>query len=257
MRCKFILHFLLLSSLVFTSCINQKKSIYFQNSIDSLQHAAIPMAPFEEIRIQKKDVLYVNIQTLDPQSNALVSLSGSSASGSQAGPFSTYVVNNEGFVEFPLIGKLKLEGLTTSEAQKAMTGKFTEYYKNPIVNVRFAYINVSVVGEVNKPGLIQMTNERPTLFDAIASAGDLTIFGKRENVVLVREIDGQKKFVRFDLNSADVFRSPYYYLRQNDIIYVEPNKNRIRSSDVATVRTLSILSTLTTIVVVIVSRINF
>src|SRR5690606_2821737 len=126
--------------------------------------------------------------------------------------------------------------------------------RDPTVQVRFANYKVTVLGEVNQPATYTMPNEKVSLLDAIGMAGDLTIFGKRENVLLIRDQDGQKEFVRFNLNSTDIFASPYYYLKQNDVIYVEASKGRAAANNTALMQTISIISTVITLGVLLITQ---
>ena len=166
-------------------------------------------------------------------------------------------VDKTGHRELPMAGKIKVDGLTTAEVRELIKTKATTYYKNPVVNVRLANFRVTVLGEVLRPGTYTVSNENITLLDAIGMAGDLTIYGKRENVLLIRKEDGQLKYLRFDLNSSSTFRSPYFILHQGDVIYVEPNKSKVASTDVAKLRSYSLIATGISLLIVILSRVNF
>jgi polysaccharide export outer membrane protein len=198
----------------------------------------IEHAPYTDPRIQPNDILQINIQTIDTKSSselqgapspALPAVSAANTAAGAAAPIITgFLVDKDGNVALPLVGKVKIGGLTTAEARDMITKKVSVYYKEPVVNVRFANFSVTVLGEVTRPGTYTITNEKVSLLDAIGIAGDLTIYGKRNNVMLIREEDNKKTFVRFDLNSGDIFRSPYFYLKQGDVVYVEPNKARTK-----------------------------
>ncbi len=224
---------------LFTACSSNKKITYFRNIPDSLYHAMyIEHAPYTDPRIQPNDILQINIQTIDTKSSselqgapspALPAVSAANTAAGAAAPIITgFLVDKDGNVALPLVGKVKIGGLTTAEARDMITKKVSVYYKEPVVNVRFANFSVTVLGEVARPGTYTITNEKVSLLDAIGIAGDLTIYGKRNNVMLIREEDNKKTFVRFDLNSGDIFRSPYFYLKQGDVVYVEPNKARTK-----------------------------
>src|SRR5205085_4095548 len=133
-------------------------------------------------------------------------------------------------IDFPVLGKLEVTGLTTSQLSDTLKSKLDQYLKDPIVNVRLLNYKVTILGEVNRPSSYSVTSERLSVVDAIGMAGDLTIDGKRENVLLIREENGERKFIRLNLNSSTLFESPYYYLKQNDIVYVEPSKSKAQSS---------------------------
>ncbi|MCC8146884.1 MAG: polysaccharide biosynthesis/export family protein [Bacteroidales bacterium] len=142
----------------------------------------------------------------------------------------TYKVDKNGYINFPVIGEIKLEGLTRSQAIDALKANITNYLPDPIINLQIASFKVTVLGEVNRPGSINVRDERISILDAIGAAGDLTIYGKRENIKLIRDNNGKKEFYTYDLTQADIIASPYYYLQQNDVIYVEPNNTRKKAS---------------------------
>jgi polysaccharide export outer membrane protein len=142
----------------------------------------------------------------------------------------TYNVDIDGYINYPVIGRIKLEGMKKSEATKYLADMISKYVENPIINLQIISFRVIVLGEVGRPGPVAARNERLTILEAIGQAGDLTIFGERENVLLIRENDGIKQFARLDLTKADIFSSPYYYLQQNDVVVVETNDTRKRAS---------------------------
>jgi len=140
-----------------------------------------------------------------------------------------YLVEADGKIKIPYLGKVQAEGLTRLQLENTLTELFKDYTKNPVVNVRFLNYGFSVMGEVNSRGRFSMTNERTTILEAISMAGDLTDLGKRENVLVVREVNGERNFARVNLLSKDLFKSPYYYLKTNDVVYVEPVKAKFIS----------------------------
>ena len=151
----------------------------------------------------------------------------------------SYLVDNNGEIEFPVLGVLKLGGLTKGDAESMIKERLKDYFDDPIVNVRLINYKISVIGEVNNPSIFTVANEKVNVFEALAMAKDLTIYGMRENVKLIREdISGKKEIVRLNLNDANIMFSPYYYLQQNDIIYVTPNKTKARNSDISTSTTI-------------------
>jgi len=137
-------------------------------------------------------------------------------------PVLGYLVEADGTIKLPYLDRVKVEGLTRLELENQLTEKFKAYTKNPVVNVRFLNYRVSVMGAVNKPGSFTIPNERITVMEALIMAGDLSITGKRENILVVRESNGTRNFGRINLLSKDIFNSPYYYLNTNDVVYVEP-----------------------------------
>ena len=145
-----------------------------------------------------------------------------------------YLVDNEGKINFPVLGELKVGGLTKREAEQLIIDKLKPYIKEtPIVTVRMVNYKISVLGEVARPGTFTISNEKVNLLEALAMAGDMTVWGVRDNVKLIREgADGKQKIVTLDLNKAETILSPYYWLQQNDIVYVTPNKAKARNSDI-------------------------
>ena len=141
-----------------------------------------------------------------------------------------YLVDANGSIEFPVLGKLKVSGLSRTEVLQMLQQKIGVYIKNPIINLRIMNFKVSVQGEVNLPGSYPIASERVTLIEALTMAKDLTIYGKRNNILVIREIDGVKSYNRVDITQANFINSPFYYLAQNDVIYVEPNRNKINGA---------------------------
>ena len=164
----------------------------------------------------------------------------------------TYLVDYNGNIEFPVLGTLHIAGMTRIGLTTMLKEKISEYAKDPIINIRLINFTVTVIGEVSSPGTFTIQNERISLPEALGLAKDLTIFGKRQNVLLIREVDGRKKFAKIDLTSVNSVSSPLYYLQQNDVIVVEPNNSRIRSSNYNQNNAvlISAIGTLTTIVAV-------
>ncbi|RVU00290.1 hypothetical protein EOD41_12460 [Mucilaginibacter limnophilus] len=257
--CVLLIGFIILTM---CSCTVNKKVKYFQDLPDSVKYGAISTVPFKDPVIQKDDIISIVIQTIDPSNTAIVnqsalvqSIGSSSASPIGSQQISGYLVDKEGNIEVPLLGKLMVAGLTTSEARELIRVKASVYYKNPAVQVRFANFKITVIGEVAKPATYTLPNEKVSLLDAIGLAGDLTIYGKRENVLLIREIDGQKTYARIDLNSSSTFNSPYFYLKQNDVIYIEPNEAKITSTDAAKTRNITIAASLFSALLVVLIRV--
>src|SRR5690606_35144635 len=164
----------------------------------------------------------------------------------------TYLIDYNGNIEFPVLGTLHIAGMTRIELTEMLKEKISEYAKDPIINIRLVNFTVTVIGEVGRPGTYTIQDERISLPEALGMANDLTIYGKRQNVLLIREVDGKKKFAKIDLTSVNAISSPLYYLQQNDVIVVEPNKARIRSSSYNQNNSvlISAIGTLTTIIAV-------
>ena len=249
-----------------SSCRTNKKITYFQDTPDSLYLSPknISGIPYREPIIQPNDILQISILTLDPQVNNILAAANASSFTVQPGSTGAmpnspaavtgFLVDNNGCVELPVIGKIKVAGMSTSIARDTIHERVAVYYKNPVINVRFANFNITVLGEVARPATYVVPNEKVSILDAIGMAGDLTIFGKRENVLLIRDSSGVKQMVRFDLNSSATLLSPYFYLRQGDVVYVEPAKSKVASTDAAKTRNITLLASGLSLLVVIFTR---
>lgn len=261
------------------SCTSQKKIKYFQDIPDSGKLKTIVEAPYIEPKVQVDDILTIVIQTIDPTATEMINSGNVSSSTSPSGGVSSlsagsgltgavgssvsniqagYLVDKQGNVSIPVLGKIAVVGYSTSQLTGIIQTEADKYYKNPNVIVRFANFKVSVTGEVLKPGVYVMPNEKVSILDALAMAGDLTVFGKRDNVLVIREnLDGTKTPYRIDLRDSKIFNEPGYYLKQNDFIYVEPAKGKAAANDAAQARTFALLSSLISILIVIASRIKY
>ncbi|MGJ1242285.1 polysaccharide biosynthesis/export family protein [Sphingobacterium siyangense] len=213
------------------SCGSRKNMVYLQpdsTQISTLYEQYIP-------KIQPNDILTIVVSAADPRVtapfNPMSTLStGSVSQGTDMALRPTYTVDNNGEIILPMLGKVKVAGLTRVEAIEKIRSELGQYIKDPGVNINFNNFRVSILGEVARPGSFIMPTERVTVLEALGMAGDLTIRGVRENVMLIREVDGQKTIHRLDLTKQNTLNSPYYYLAQNDVIYVEPNKAQINNS---------------------------
>jgi len=184
--------------------------------------------------IQSGDLLFINVSAINPEAAIPFNLYETPIVQNSVGntkPIS-YLVDDAGYINFPVLGDLKVDGLTTKKLVKKLETDLAEYISKPTINIRFANFRVSVLGEVARPGTFQVTNERISIIEAIALAGDLTIYGQRTNVLLVRIENGEKVFIPIDLTSKALFNSPYYNLKQNDIVYISPNKTRVNASTI-------------------------
>lgn len=203
--------------------------------------------------LQPDDLLAIIVSTESAEIAAPFNLPEIQSADSDYRGLRTYLIDNSGYIDFPILGKVKLGGLTRSEANNKMVAAVSEYVKKPIINLRIVNYKISVLGEVNKPGSYNVVGERITMLEAITLGGDLTIYGKRDNILVIREKDGKKTYNRVDVTKPDFLNSPFYYLSQNDVIYVEPNKTKVNSSvigpDVYVL--FSTLSLLITVVVVL------
>jgi polysaccharide export outer membrane protein len=249
----FLLIFLLFS------CASRKDLVYYQG-IDGI--SAPEKSSSYEIKVQPDDLLVIIVSAEDPESAMpfnlhVVALQGSGIQGANAigqQMQQSYLVDASGFIEFPVLGKLKVGGLIRSEVHEMLQQKIGVYIKNPIINFRITNFKVSVQGEVNAPGTYNIDSERITLIEALSKARDLTIYGKRDNILIIRDIDGVKSYNRVDITTADFINSPFYYLAQNDVVYVEPNKNRINGAAIGAnsgvlISISSLLITLITLII--------
>ena len=221
----------LLVLLLLTSCASKKGVVYFQD-IEGVQ-VNDTLLNFEP-KIQSGDMLLINVSAIDGEAAMPFNLYETPMIGSaatNAKPLN-YLVDADGDIQFPVIGRLKVKGSTTKELTEQLTTMIEAYIKKPIINIRMTNFKVTVLGQVKAPGAYSVPNERITILEAIGLAGDLEIHGKRKNVTLIREHNGQRKFVNIDLTSKELFSSPYYFLAQNDVIYVEPNKVQVNASAV-------------------------
>ena len=215
---------------MFTSCGFNKQLAYFRATSDTI--ITVSQKDFEPI-IQTGDILYVGVNSLDPMSSALFNFSTtgtSAAPGLQASnnlpPNTTLgiLVNTDGTIELPKIGKIDARGKTKAQLRSSLIEALRPYLKEPVVTIRFMNYRVTVLGEVNRPGMLPILNERVSVLEALGLAGDLTMYGNRNNILLIHENNGVKETKRLSLNDYSIFSSPYYYLQNNDVIYVEPNK---------------------------------
>lgn len=253
------LYFLVLSIILCQSCVNTKKVAYFQD-LNTEKSALGSKAVFAEPGIQPDDILSIAIFTIDPETSAAVNqvgtqtLSGVSSSTGQQQTTGGFLVDKNGEIELAMIGKIKLLGLTTFKARDLIRERAEQYYKNPSVQVRYANFKVTVLGEVARPASYTLPNEKVTVLDALGLAGDLTIYGKRENVLLIREVDDKKEYTRLNLNSSELFNSPYYYLRQNDVLYVEPTTARAAANNAARTQTIAIVGSVISVLIAVITR---
>ena len=219
----------ILMSLFITSCSSDRNLVYFSD-LPASQNYEAPIKNYVQPTIQPDDIISITVSSLNPESNVLfnnVILPIAANSGTIAASKSGegYQVDKSGFINFPVIGKIMLAGLTKEQAIEKMTSEIKVHVKNPIVNVRFMNFKVTVIGEVNAPATFVVATEKINVLEALGLAGDMTEFGRRENVLIIREQQGVRRTARVNLNNKDVLNSPFFYLQQNDIIYVEPDNH--------------------------------
>jgi polysaccharide export outer membrane protein len=249
------------------SCNTYKNIAYFTDFADTAKHTTAQTVPFKSPVIAPDDLLTISIQTIDPDINAVLNSGNTPSAVSSGGGNGLslpntqytpgYLVDKNGDVELPFVGKMHLEGYTTIEARDTIRTEMIKYVKNPIVNVKFANFKVTVLGEVMRPASYIMPTEKVTVFDALGQAGDLTIYGRRENVLVIRDsANNEKSMAHLNLNSKDIISSPYFYLRPNDVVYVEPNKSKAASTDASRNRLIAIAGAVISVLIVAATRIK-
>ena len=217
--------------IAFSSCTSYKTSLpYFEDIRDSIS------GEFNQgdygIRIIADDELLITVTSMVPEASAMYNLPlGNPAIREGIVKVTqpqqqTYIVDANGDIQFPVLGKLHVAGLSTQELTKELETRISKDVENPIVRVQLVNFRINVLGEVKKPGAISVNKERYSILDALADAGDLTEYGERSNVLLIREVDGKRIYQRMNLNNSALLTSPYFYLQQNDVVYVEPNEIR-------------------------------
>ncbi|MFP9112569.1 polysaccharide biosynthesis/export family protein [Flavobacterium sp. RHBU_3] len=240
---------LVLTAVLLTSCVSTKRIHYFRG-LNKEDGSQVGNANFET-KIKPDDNLLIIVSASDPAAaepfNLPLAAIMNSASASMdianvQDKFQTYLVNRNGEIDFPVLGKLKLGGLTKDEALTKLNTELTKYISKPIVNMRILNYKVSVLGEVVRPGAFNISSERISLPEALAMAGDLTIYGDRKEILLIRDVSGEKVHYTIDLTSADLINSPCFYLQQNDMLYIKPNKVRVNSAGVGPNTTVIISS---------------
>jgi polysaccharide export outer membrane protein len=245
-----ILYLLLILGM--NSCSSVKNMSYFQkfDNKNNTSKKVKDNISFYETRIKPKDILSITVVTSEPEASKHYNLTVpqvadlNTINNIYSQPtLQTYLVNNEGIIDFPVFGKIKISGLTSKELeimlQKKMESEFNK--EHPIITIRFINYSVNILGEVTTPGRYETGNERLTIFEGLALAGDLTVYGMRQNVKILREnADGSKVFINVNLNDENIINSTGYYLEQNDVVYVEPNKAKAKNSKIGSAENLGI-----------------
>lgn len=253
-----------------SSCASTKHLSYFQNISqgvrDTTENISVPpITP----TIEPDDILMINVNGANPAAAAVFNQSSGNYMGqAYVGASSTtedlygraaqytlgYLVDKKGNINFPLLGTLNMEGMTLIQAQDTIQNRLIPYLKDPQVSIRFLNYKITVLGEVEHPGTFTIPNQQVTLLQALGLAGDMTIFGKRVNVLVVREKNGKREIGRIDMNnSQSLFSSPFYYLQQNDVVYVQPSRSKLWNMDQTTVRNISIIASVLSALAVVVT----
>lgn len=230
------------------SCKAPQKTIYFAENTPLDPHVQVEnIEKRKEITLLPDDIIAINVSsissittsgigTADPvaifnQGGTNYNITSSIGNGGAGGDNKGYLVDVNGFIDYPVLGKVKVSGLTIREVKEMMAKRLEDFIKNPVVEVRIINYKITVLGEAGSPGFIIASNHKISVIDAIAMAGDMPITGRKDNVMIIRETEGRREYARLNLNSRNVFSSPYYYLKQNDIIYIEPTRVRRQESN--------------------------
>jgi polysaccharide export outer membrane protein len=222
--------YLLLCALA-SGCGSYKNIPYFKD-IDRTKVVEESVENYSAYTIQVADILGINVSSRNAESSAIFSqANGTANNNAQNGPVTGYLVDQNGEIHLPLVGTIKTAGQTTSSLRKQLNSMMLTYYKDPVTNVRVLNIKVAVYGDVQNPNVYNLQNERTTITQALSMAGDLNITAKRKNITLVREQDGKRQYIPIDLTSKTLFESPYYYLKNNDEIYVQPDRTKYATVD--------------------------
>lgn len=254
---------LTLSALLVSGCTSYKKSLYLQN--ENVLNESLE-GQLYDFRIMPKDELTITVSTTDPEASAPFyrkfgqskENTSSTSVGMDGAKLLVYLVDNNGCIDFPVLGMIKVLGLTNRECEALLRQKLQPYLKEvPNVTVRTSNYKFSVLGEVNAPGTYTTDAEKVTIFEALAQAGDMTLFSIRDDVQLLREDStGVRRVYHLNLNEADVAQSPYFYLQQNDVVYVKPTRAKVRtntfnSNSSMWITLLSIVTSVTSLVLAI------
>jgi len=233
-----------------TSCVSPKTIVYFQG--DSSRYSSQEITQKYTPTLQPNDILSIVVGSLNAEANEVFNTPNlfttastnysAQGGGARVQPLG-YLVDSDGSIEIPLVGKVKIGGLRTTDAADTIRIRLMNYLKEPSVIVRNLNFKVSVLGEVKIPAVYVIPDEKISLPEVLSLAGDLTIYGNRSNVMVIREENGKREYARLDLTSREIFNSPYYYLHKNDVIYVEPVKARMLDTD-SRIRTVPLIATI-------------
>jgi polysaccharide export outer membrane protein len=219
-------------------CTASKNVAYIQGAGEGDEEEHVQSTQLYDARILPKDLLTITVSATDPEAvqafNLTVPSRSTGITTSSQPQLQPYLVDNNGQINFPVLGMVTLSNLTKREAEEKVTGLLSKYLKEPpVVTVNFVNYKISVLGEVARPNTFTISNEKVNILEALAMAGDMTIWGKRDNVKIIREdAQGNQRVILMDLNDRNIIYSPYYYLQQNDVVYVEPNKTKARNSEI-------------------------
>lgn len=235
------------------SCASRKEVVYlqdvgnFETQVDNNKSAT---------KFKVDDLVSIHVSSLNPEISAPFNLYGGPSTGAMKTDQVSYLVDQDGMIDFPVIGKIKIEGLSPDELRVLLRQKLSDYLKDPIINIRLINFTVTILGQVGRPGTYPVNGEQISILEALGMAGDLTLRAKRDNILVMRDFNGTKVYSRLDLTSKNVVKSPVFYLSQNDVVYVEPNKVGIRDTSLgsSTSLTWAILSTVITTSALLITR---
>ncbi|WP_037322404.1 polysaccharide biosynthesis/export family protein [Salegentibacter sp. Hel_I_6] len=224
----------LVLSIIVSSCATKDDVVYFDNA-NSLEGKE-NLLDYEP-RIERNDVLRINVSSSSVNEEIVAPFQmnqqgqqGSGGGGNQNLSLTGYLVSPQGTINFPVLGTVEVEGLSRTEIQQKLQEQIAEYVRNPVVDVRIVNFSVTILGEVGSPGRVQITDGRLTMPELIAMSGDITYNGRRKNIKIIREVDGVKTVGYIDMTESNLFDSPFFYLKQNDLVYVEPTYRAVKSA---------------------------
>jgi polysaccharide biosynthesis/export protein len=212
----------IVSLMMLSGCAARRDLVYFSNMAET---ATVNKSQDQQVLIKRGDVVNVTVNSLSPESNNL--FYGNKNMGTNPRPGSEgYKVDKNGNIQLPLIGEIKIEGLSVEDAQTAIASELIKHVKAPVVDLRLSNFKITVIGEVNKPATFIINDEQVNVLEALGLAGDMTVYGRRENVLIIRNEDGNKTMTRLNLNKLESMKSPFFTLKQNDIVYIEPDRSK-------------------------------
>jgi polysaccharide export outer membrane protein len=227
--------YLFIAVVFLSSCSSYKQLPYFQDLQES-DFIEENIRNFKVLKIQQDDILAITVSSLNPEASAIFNAGNTTFGQIATAPNSAtvpngFVVNSKGDIQLPLIGSITVAGLSTQEARELIQNKLDQYLKEPVVSLRISNLRVSVLGDVGKPGVFPLESERTSIANILSLAGDLNTTALRKNVLLVRETAGKRQYIRLDMTSKELFSSPYYYLQNNDVLYIQPSNAKYASVD--------------------------
>lgn len=259
-RKNIVLALILGSSLIFGSCVDTRQVTYFPDIADGVIPSSIQNL---EPVISKSDILSISVTSPNPEATVMfnapnMAANQTTAAAGNIAPSSGYLVGQDGFIEFPALGKIMAAGLTKQKLKEEITQRLVDskLLIDPIVTIRLLNYRVTILGEVTRPTVVTVPNEKISILEAIGLAGDITVYGKKDRVLLIREEKNGKIIKRLNLNSSEILSSPYYYLKSNDVVYVEPNNARVATSSRSQQLLPTILSALSFVAIILTRVIN-